>query len=163
MVNTTSPAGSHGWSENFPEPNSGSVRSGIMVLGPHYPRSRSCNPGTRRLLKSSLSLKLSEALESLGWNLYVCNTYSNLSQTGYDLGLSTDVDTRLAELISWTSLVMPEWHWTVPEIANLRPWICQMPQTESLLISSPACFMLLQHFGDKCSHVVRQEQLSLVV
>lgn len=161
MANTTSHTGQNGWNGSSLSPSLGSLRSEISMVGPFYPSTRSCHPGMRVLLRSSLSLKLSEHLESLGWNPYVCNTYSNPLLLGSALGLSPEDDTQVDELISLVKLLMPSLLPNRRSVKEMRRSICRMQATECLLISSPICFALLLLSGDKCSHVVAREQLSL--
>lgn len=163
MVNTTSPVGPNDWSESSHSPSSGLVQSGITMVGPFYPGSRSLYPGMRRLLKSSLSLKLSEALESLGWNQYVCNTYNSPFLIGCARELNYAAVLQLEELTSLLRLLMPSLLSTVQEVAHLRQLICRMQATECLLISSTGCFALLLHSEEEYSRAGVREQLSLAV
>lgn len=165
MVNTTFQVGLHGLSGSSRSPSSDLLRSVTLSVTRYSPSSqiRSSHPEARPQLRWSSSPRLRGHRVSSQWNLCVCNTFSNPSHPGSNVGLSSDVGFLLAASISAIRKLTPDLHLTVQNRKDLRRWICQMQVTAYPLIWSPTCFYALRLSAEEYSHVDRPEQLSLAV
>jgi hypothetical protein len=165
MVNTTSQVGLRGLSGSSPSPNSDLLQSVTLSVEVYSPSSqiRCSHPGARPQLRWSSSPRLRGHRVSSRWNLCVCNTFSNPSHPGSNIGLSSDVDFLLVASISAIRRLTPDLRLTVQNRKDLRRWICQTQVTAYPLIWSPTCFYALRLSAEGCSHVEAPEQLSLAV